>query len=1172
MMNKFRQPLMLLTLVICAIYLVYRGLYTLNLESPYAVFASLILYLAEVWGCVSLALFFLQVWDVKEPPEQPVLEGRTVDVFVPTYNEDVQMLRGTLQACVAMEYPHRTYVLDDGRRAEVKALADELGVIYIARDNNLHAKAGNMNNALEQTDGEFVIIFDADHVPARHFIKRLIGYFRDEELAMVQTPHAFYNFDTFQGVVDYDKGRFWDEGQLFYKVLQPGKNRTNSVIFAGSAAMFRRRALKEVGYIAVQTITEDMHTGMKIAAKGWKSLYVSERMIAGQGASDVTTFHTQRLRWGEGNLSILAYDNPLFMQGLSLQQRLSYLASIIHWAGGIPKMAIYATPLLMLFTGVAPVRDFTWTMGAIFAAYMLSIVLVMKQTTAGHGSMAHVEFFNMASFWTQTRSTWRAMFGRRKSKFVVTNKRGRQKASLLPLVGPQIFLIGLSFVALTWGWAMQVFFKDSIDWLGLGISSGLVLFHAKVALDYVRRAMTPASRRFGYRHMIGLPVRWEYTDEEGATRSGWGVTSDLNEQGAGLIAYAPLPSAGEARFQIMANGNAVQALGKIRFSERRVGFADGKGPQCFRHGIEFSETDDASRDALHRIAMEYAVPMWFARFESDAPRRGFGLGRERAKRETDRPEFNLPVILSSGEGRVRTWHTVSMDLCTGGLRCVLFQSPEGVDEFDFEIPSPLGLIRGKARVLRAESLPLGGAPLWDCALQFSKFEGSGRSIIQSLLSDRERGALSPALRPERRLREKPLLAPAFAAAFCALALAPVFYGVFRAAYSDEMALREHLKRSVAESDGEELTRIYRETMEATVPDKFRLVLLKDSLERAQRWPEMVRVSKKLTTLAPDDSDMSMALAFALAKNGEHDAARTECARLYQLLDRLQAPAEKRLQAELLFVHNLIEADLRFEAGERYARLAAAHPDNAQIRREYAGLLAGLGRYDEAVQQLDGLPLDAPTRMEIVRIHCARQDFAAAERSCRELLSDVPEYGEARTILPEILGWRRQWPAAIAEWQKLLDGAPKDVALRTKIAEARLWSGESARALEGFQQLLDEGCTDERVVSGFLDAANGTGALPERHAHTVRSIAARAREAGSNDPKFLVRIGGALRRVGELKDAATMLEAALKITPEDKQVRLQLADTLHELGDYRRADSLYTELLPERAARTGRKPR
>jgi Flp pilus assembly pilin Flp len=250
-------------------------------------------------------------------------------------------------------------------------------------------------------------------------------------------------------------------------------------------------------------------------------------MIAGQGASDVTTFHTQRLRWGEGNLSILAYDNPLFMQGLSLQQRLSYLASIIHWAGGIPKMAIYATPLLMLFTGVAPVRDFTWTMGAIFAAYMLSIVLVMKQTTAGHGSMAHVEFFNMASFWTQARSTWRAAFGRKKSKFVVTNKRGRQKASLLPLVGPQIFLIGLSFVALAWGWAMQIFFKDSIDWLGLGISSGLVLFHAKVALDYVRRAMTPASRRFGYRHMIGLPVRWEYTDEEGATLLEYGMLTLL---------------------------------------------------------------------------------------------------------------------------------------------------------------------------------------------------------------------------------------------------------------------------------------------------------------------------------------------------------------------------------------------------------------------------------------------------------------------------------------------------------------------------------------------------------------------------------------------------------------------------------------------------------------------
>ena len=125
--NRLRQPLVLLTLAITLTYLVYRALFTLNLESPYAIAASAILYAAELWGCLSMALFFLQVWELEEPAQQPILEGRTVDVFVPTYNEDVQMLRGTLQACLAMDYPHRTYILDDGKRAEVKALAEELG-------------------------------------------------------------------------------------------------------------------------------------------------------------------------------------------------------------------------------------------------------------------------------------------------------------------------------------------------------------------------------------------------------------------------------------------------------------------------------------------------------------------------------------------------------------------------------------------------------------------------------------------------------------------------------------------------------------------------------------------------------------------------------------------------------------------------------------------------------------------------------------------------------------------------------------------------------------------------------------------------------------------------------------------------------------------------------------
>ena len=218
----FRKFMIVFASIICVFYLAYRAIFTFNLSTPYAVFASVFLYVGEFFGIMNLLLYFLQVWEVDEPPAQPVLEGRTVDVLVPTYNEDPALLRATLEACIRMDYPHKTYVLDDGKRPEVEALASELGVIYVSRPDNRHAKAGNLNNALEQTDGEFVVVLDADHVPEPQFLTRLIGYFRDERVAFVQTPHAFYNFDSFQARLDHKNRRYWEEGDLFYRVIQPG--------------------------------------------------------------------------------------------------------------------------------------------------------------------------------------------------------------------------------------------------------------------------------------------------------------------------------------------------------------------------------------------------------------------------------------------------------------------------------------------------------------------------------------------------------------------------------------------------------------------------------------------------------------------------------------------------------------------------------------------------------------------------------------------------------------------------------------------------------------------------------------------------------------------------------------------------------------------------------------
>jgi cellulose synthase (UDP-forming) len=128
-----RQALILAAAAIC---IVYRAFFTFNLTTPYAIIASSALFIAELYTGLLSLLFLLQVWRPSEPPELPVLPNRTVDVFVPTYHEDVQILRTTLRACVALNYPHRTYVLDDGRRPAVQALAEELGVRYIIRSEH----------------------------------------------------------------------------------------------------------------------------------------------------------------------------------------------------------------------------------------------------------------------------------------------------------------------------------------------------------------------------------------------------------------------------------------------------------------------------------------------------------------------------------------------------------------------------------------------------------------------------------------------------------------------------------------------------------------------------------------------------------------------------------------------------------------------------------------------------------------------------------------------------------------------------------------------------------------------------------------------------------------------------------------------------------------------------
>jgi cellulose synthase (UDP-forming) len=154
---------------------------------------------------VLLLGYFQTAWPLKRTP-MPLPASRdlwpTVDVFIPTYNEPLSVVKPTIYAALALDYPAdkiAIHVLDDGRRPEFRAFCEEVGVNWTIRTHNRHAKAGNINEALKITQGEYLAIFDCDHIPTRSFLQIGLGWFlRDKLLSMLQTPHHFFSADPFE--------------------------------------------------------------------------------------------------------------------------------------------------------------------------------------------------------------------------------------------------------------------------------------------------------------------------------------------------------------------------------------------------------------------------------------------------------------------------------------------------------------------------------------------------------------------------------------------------------------------------------------------------------------------------------------------------------------------------------------------------------------------------------------------------------------------------------------------------------------------------------------------------------------------------------------------------------------------------------------------------------------
>jgi cellulose synthase (UDP-forming) len=422
-----RHPLLLRGLALIALvwgagYLTWRVGWSGEGADPVA-FAMLLA--TEVYGLYALAILTWFSWS--RPPAQrpPATAGRSIDVYVCTYDEPAEVVMATLAGCRALTYPHTTYLLDDGRRPEMRELAELAGAEYLTRGDNSHAKAGNLNAALPRTDGDLVFVLDADHVPMPDALDALVGYFDDERMAIVQTPHDFFNHDSVQ---HYNVSRH--EQSLFYRVVCPGKDRHGAAYWCGSAALINRHALLEIGGVATETIAEDFHTTIRLQRHGWRTRYHDEVLVQGLAPHDLDGYLLQRDRWARGNLAVFTLpESPLRAKTLNPLQRLSFLASLFAYLAPPMRLLLLLTLGLVLWTGELPMKISVAALAALWVPYLVLNLGAGAALARGYMRVpesAHYELLTMEIYTRALRCAIRP--GR--TAFKVTPKQGRDGGGL----------------------------------------------------------------------------------------------------------------------------------------------------------------------------------------------------------------------------------------------------------------------------------------------------------------------------------------------------------------------------------------------------------------------------------------------------------------------------------------------------------------------------------------------------------------------------------------------------------------------------------------------------------------------------------------------------------------------------------------------------------------------
>ncbi|MET0419957.1 MAG: glycosyltransferase family 2 protein [Actinoplanes sp.] len=435
----------------------------------------------------------------------------SIDVFITVYGEPLEIVLVTIRAARDMRVEHLTWVLDDGDSDELQAACAAEGVGYLRRKQHLHAKAGNINAAFVRTSGEFMVIFDADHIPSPDFLLRALPHMQDPLVAWVQTPQAFPNA---RGMVARGAA---ESQRIFYELVLPGRNLFNAVFCVGTNVIFRRVALEQIHGMHTASNSEDIWTSIELHRRGWRSFFVPEILARGLAPDSLLPFFKQQFRWAYGAFEVMFRGGLFRRGGLTVDQRVQYLLAGVNYLLSLAALVLMCLPAMYLLFGLSPIRTGIDTWLIHYAPFYLLIMLVTIVQLGGFKPAAIVT--SIAAAPVHAKALVMALF-QRKVRWSVTNS-GPSGLPGVELVLPHVALLLLNVVAFAVGLSMLPLWGTDVAAVGLSIAwssiyiviLGRVVTEAVIAPRLIKQRLERRKAGALLSRAMPWPTRWEEADE-----------------------------------------------------------------------------------------------------------------------------------------------------------------------------------------------------------------------------------------------------------------------------------------------------------------------------------------------------------------------------------------------------------------------------------------------------------------------------------------------------------------------------------------------------------------------------------------------------------------------------------------------------------------------------------